>query len=213
MGGRGAGLGTGSGVPIDVRSQMDVWSYRHNPNNEDFVDAINTGVLRIQDDFPDVMNTVERVNSAELGGADSFSVLGFWDSSEKTLALNQNFTNINAMNRTYDAAVKSGYHPARGDRTGTEAVALHEMGHALTDHVAAKMGLNDLDAAAKRIVDAAYRASPGAGNGKKWAGTISGYAQENNAECIAEAVADYYCNGSKAAAASKAIMEQLRRYR
>lgn len=34
---------------------------------------------------------------------------------------------------------------------------------------------------------------------------------ENNAKCIAEAVADFYCNGSKARKESKAIMSELKR--
>lgn len=47
---------------------------------------------------------------------------------------------------------------------------------------------------------------------KAWAGKISGYAQDSWAECVAEAVSDYYCNGSKAHANSKAIMAELRKY-
>ena len=41
---------------------------------------------------------------------------------------------------------------------------------------------------------------------------ISGYAQKNYAECVAEAVADYYCNGKKASKASRLIMDELRAY-
>ncbi len=215
MGGRGGDSGLslpeGSGANVNVISTEDVWSYRHNPDNEDFVDAINTGAARIQDDFRDLMNTVSVVAAAELGGLDRTQTLGFYDPDDKTVALNINYTNIDKMNKTYDDGVSSGYHPGRGDRSGTEAVALHELGHALTDHIATKMGLN-FDKAAKQIVDSAYKASRGRGGTLAWAGTISGYAQHDNAECIAEAVADYYCNGNSAAKASIAIMNELRKY-
>lgn len=75
------------------------------------------------------------------------------------------------------------------------------------------MGAASLDDAAKQIVDNAYKSSKGNGGTKAWAGKISGYAQENNAECIAEAVCDWYCNGNKAASQSKAIMTELKKWR
>lgn len=213
FGGRGAsggpGLGGGSGKPIDIKSETDVWSYRHRSGNEPFVDAINTGVRTVQNDFPDIMDSVNSVNSAELGGADKTQTLGFY--GQGRVALNQNYTNIEKMNSVYDASIKSGHHPSRGNKSGTEAVAIHEMGHAVTEHLAAKLGAKDLDGAAKKIVDRAYKTSNGKGGTKAWAGKISGYAQENNAECIAEAFADYYCNGKKASAQSKAIITEMKR--
>ena len=218
MGGRGSGsggpsLGGGSGENVNIKSQTDIWTYRHRQNNEPFVDAINTGVRTIQNDFPDVMDTVSSVNAAKLGGSDNQHTLGFYSPSDKSLGMNTNFTDIDKMNRVYDRSVSSKFHPSRGNKTGTEAVALHEMGHALTDHIGKKIGAADLDDAAKRIVDNAYKASGGKGGTKKWAGLISKYAQQNNAECIAEAVADFYCNGNKATNQSKAIMAELRKYK
>lgn len=125
--------------------------------------------------------------------------------------LNQNFTNVDKMNSVYDNGVAQGFHPSRGDRTGTEAVALHEMGHAVTDHIAQRGWGTDIDSAAKTIVDYAYEGSNGKGGTKKWAGKISKYAQKNNAECVAEAFADYYCNGNKAKRQSKAIVQEAMR--
>lgn len=209
----GESLKKGSGKNVNIVNETDVWSYRHNPDNAPFVDEINTGVLAVQDDFKDVMETVYHVNAAELGGLDKQSTLGYWDPMNKTLALNQNFTDVDKMNKVYDESVKSGYHPGRGDKTGTQAVALHEMGHALTDHIAQKMGVASLDDAAQQIVNAAYKASHATGGTKAWAGKISGYAQESYAECVAEAVADYYCNGNNASAVSKAIMSQMNKYK
>lgn len=216
FGGRGASSGgeslsTGSGKPINIKSETDVWSYRHNPNNEPFVDSINSSVRGIADDFPGLMDDVQEVNTAELGGADKTGTLGFY--GDGRIALNQNYTDVDKMNRVYDSAVKSGYHPSRGNKNGTEAVAYHEAGHALTDSIAKKMGAKDLDAASKKIVDDAYKASGGKGGTKAWAGKISGYAQESYAECVAEAVADWYCNGKKASLNSKAIMTELKKYR
>ena len=211
FGGRGGGsdLTLGSGKSINIKSEMDVWSYRHNPDNEPFVDAINTSVARMQEDFKDVMETVYHVNAAELGGADKKNTLGFYGNGR--VSLNRYYTNMEAMNETYDLGVKSGYHPSRGNKSGVEAVSFHEMGHALTDHLVKKLGAKDLDHAAKSIVESAYKAMGYKGGTKKFAGKISVYATENYAECVAEAVADHYCNGSKAAAESKAIMKEMRK--
>ena len=44
------------------------------------------------------------------------------------------------------------------------------------------------------------------------ASKISGYARSSNAEAIAEAISDCYCNGSKAKAESKAIKSVIDKY-
>lgn len=216
MGGRGSSgpsLSDGSDKNINIIGETDVWTYRHNPNNEPFVDAINSGARRIHEDFPGMMEAVQNVSASELGGADKMGVLGYYSELDKTVAVNENYTDIDKMNRVYDRAVSEGYHPARGNLSGTEAVTLHEMGHALTAYAAKQMGALSLDAAAKQIVKAAYKASKGRGGTKAWAGKISGYAQDSYAECVAEAVADYYCNGANASAQSRAIMDELFKYR
>jgi len=216
MGSRGSSgpsLSDSSGKDVNIVNEMDVWSYRHNPDNEPFVDAINSGARRIHEDFPGMMDAVENVSASELSGADKMGVLGYYSELDKTVAINENYTDIDKMNQVYDHSVSEGYHPGRGDKSGTEAVTLHEMGHALTAYVAKQMGVPNLDAAAKRIVNAAYKASNGRGGTKAWAGKISGYAQDSYAECIAEAVADYYCNGANASAQSRAIMQELFKYR
>lgn len=213
FGGNGAGgpsLGGGSGKPIDIQSRMDVWSYRHNQNNEPFVDAINDSIRTIENDFPGVMNSVYEVNAAKFGGEDNTHTLGAYGGGE--LMVNQNYTDIGKMNAVYDKAVAAGYHPSRGNKSGTEAVTLHEAGHALTDSLITATGSKDIDGAAKKIVDGAYKSSKGKGGTTKWAGGISKYAQESNAECIAEAVADWYCNGNKASSQSKAIMNEIKKY-
>lgn len=209
--GGGRGLGGSPGGNVNVQSQLDVWSYRHNPNNEPFVDQINESVRQMEGDFPGLMSEVSAVNAATLGGADAETVLGFYSTGDRSVNMNTNYTDPNKMNMVYDDSVKSGFHPPRGDKTGTQAVTYHETGHALTGVLADRMGISDFDQASKQIVDNAYRTSGGKGGTHKWAGGISGYAQESNAECIAEACADWYCNGGKAKPQSKAIMAEMRR--
>ena len=202
FGGRGSSsdgesLASGSGKPVNIISETDVWTYRHNPNNAPYVDSINSSVREMSDDFPSLMrDTVNSVDTVEFGGADKTGTLGIY--GDGRVGLNSNYTNIEKMNAVYDKGVQKGYHPGRGNKNAVEAVTYHEMGHALTDNIAQKMGVKNLDASSKRIVEDAYKASGGKGGTKAWAGKISGYAQENFAECVAEAVADYYCNGSKA---------------
>ena len=208
---RGKALAKGSGENVNIVNETDVWTYRHRADNEPFVDAINTAARTISDDFSGLMDMVQVVAAAELGGKDKIQTLGYF--SGETVAINQNYTNIDKMNRVYDEAVSSGFHPSRGSKTGTEAVTLHELGHALNAYAQKKMGSGNFDAAAQRIVREAYKATNGKGGTFKWAGGISGYAQKNYAECIAEAVADYYCNGNKATPESRAIMDVLRKYR
>lgn len=217
FGGRGSSSGgaslpgKGKGLsPNSISKEVDVWSYRHNKNNEPFVDAMNSAARTMSDDFPGLMDTVEYVNAGTLKGAASRNVLGYYGNGR--VALNTNYTNVDKMNSVYDSAVKSGYHPSRGNKSGTEAVMYHEMGHALTDHLKAKVGASNLDTASKKIVNDAYKASNGKGGTLAWAGKISGYAKESFAECVAEAVSDWYCNGNKAKSQSKAIMKQLKSY-
>lgn len=213
MGSRGGSSGMGgSGGMVNIVDTEDVWSYRHNANNEPFVDAINEGARKIQNDFQGLMVDVDQVVAAELGGNDKYTTLGFYAPSMKTVAINRFFTDIDKMNATYDAAARSGFHPSRGELSGTEAVTLHELGHALSDHVAKKMGLPGLHEASRKLFEDAYRATKGKGKYKDWAGQISGYARENYAETVAEAVADYYCNGQNAHANSRAIMRELMKY-
>lgn len=202
--------GGGSGENINIVDTQDIMSYRKGSDSKmEFGGEIMTGVERIYDDYPDI--GVEQIQAAKLGGQDNISTLGYYDG--KNVAINQNYTDINKMNSVYDAAVQQGFHPSRGDKSGTEAVTIHEMGHALADHIGKKMGAKDIDAASKKIVKQAYKNSGASGGTLAFAAEISGYAQKNFAECVAEAVADYYCNGSKASGSSKAIMAVIEQYK
>ena len=214
FGGRGSSGGAGGGLPMSKRGlsrssiakEVDVWSYRHKKDNQPFVDSMNTAARNIQKDFPGIMEDVREVNAGTLKGAAARNVLGYY--GDGRVALNTNYTDVKKMNDTYDAAVKSGYHPSRGSKTGTEAVMYHEMGHAVSDHIAKKQKWGNLDNASKKIVDEAR----GKSDAKTVANKISGYAKESYAECVAEAFADYYCNGSKATKESKAIVKTAKKY-
>lgn len=219
FGGRGASsggdsLGDGKDKKVHISKEKDVWSYRHKSGNEPFADAINSAARTMENDFPGLMSdTVEVVNATTFKGSDAVHILGVYSPTNKSVGINTNYTNIEKMNNTYDAGVKAGYHPSRGNKTGTEAVTFHELGHALTDHVGVKMGANGFNDAAKKIVNNAYNNSKGKGGTAAFAAKISGYAKESYAECIAEAVSDWYCNGNKASNSSKAIMKELKKYK
>lgn len=208
----GPSLGGGGGGSVDIVDEVDIWSYRDGDKNLDYFAEVIEGVREINEDFPGVMDeTISVVNATTFGGMDAVQTLGVYSAGSKSVGINTNYTDVNKMNRVYDKAVADGYHPSRGNKSGTEAVTLHEMGHGLTDHLAKKMGEKSLDSASKKIVDKAYKNSGAKGGTLAWAKTISGYAAESNAECIAEAVSDWYCNGNKASSASKAIMSEIRR--
>ena len=209
----GGSLGGGGGAPASVTETTDIWSYRHNKNNAPFVDAINSGLRSMDNDFPGFASGINTVDAVKMSGADNDSTLGFWSPATKQLAMNVNYTDVNKMNNVMDSAKQSGLHPSRGNKTGTEAVALHEAGHALTDKLAADNGFASLHAFSADVVKKAYKQSGMKGGNRGFAGTISKYATKNYAECVAEAVTDWYCNGNKAANASKLIMAEIKKYK
>jgi hypothetical protein len=82
----------------------------------------------------------------------------------------------------------------------------------LTAAIGAKQGWGNIDQSATKIVNEA-RASTKHRGVVKMANAISRYASSSNAECIAEALSDYYCNGKKAKSESKAIVNVLKKYK
>lgn len=213
----GNGMGGGGGrrrgrVSVNVQNATDVWNFRHQQTNIPFVDSINSGLRTLDNDFPGFADGINTVDAVTLKGRGKNTVLGYWDSQSKQLGMNTNYTDVQKMNTIMDDAAKSGFHPSRGGKTGTEAVALHEGGHALTDFLAQKHGKAGLHELSQEVVEKAMKATNAKGGAKAFAGTISGYAKTNYAECVAEAVADWYCNGSKASNSSKAIISVLKTY-
>lgn len=145
---------------------------------------------------------INQFQLAKVSGA-----LAYYD-SDGNIAMNERYMNSRGMNSAYDAAVASGFHPSRGSKSGLQAVASHEYGHALSDFAAKKMGARSLEEASRTIVERA-RAKTNHKTNLAFASKISGYAKYNFAECVAEAVSDWYCNGSKAAKESRAVMAVL----
>ena len=128
------------------------------------------------------------------------------------IAINSKYLNSKKMNDAYQRCVESGFHPKSGSKTGMEAVVAHELGHALTDMAGAKMGVKGgIDASSKAIVNEARKQTKHRGV-VEMASKISGYARSSNAEAIAEAVADVYCNGKKARSESRAIVNVMNKY-
>lgn len=126
------------------------------------------------------------------------------------IAINKKYLDSKTMNDAYKRCVESGFHPSSGSKSGMEAVVAHELGHALNDVIGSKMG-SDIDKSAKTIVNEAMK-NKKRKDVNKFTSKISGYAKQSNAEAIAEAVSDVYCNGKKAKAESRAIVDVMNKY-
>lgn len=210
FGGRGSGSGKGGGDllgrpgntgPIsDVRDMISERGKRQ----EETDDVLSVG--RRMTGLYGGESAVNQFQLAKVGGG----TMAYYD-ADGNLAMNEKYMNADGMNRAYDAAVKNGFHPSRGNMSGIQAVAAHEYGHALTDLAAQRMGLGGfggIEEASRQIVERARKKTRQRTN-MNFAGKISGYAQYNFAECVAESVSDWYCNGSSAKKESRAVMAVL----
>lgn len=140
------------------------------------------------------------------------NALAYYDGSG--IAINNSYLNSERMNKAMKQCAESGFHPSMGNKTGMEAVVAHELGHALTDMVGVKMGNKqwlDFEKTSAAIVTEARKQTKHRGV-VQMASKISGYATHSNAEAIAEAIADCYCNGKKAKSESKAIKSVVDSY-
>lgn len=211
MGGRGSSSGgegwlnSGGGTsvnPIDITSLV---SAREGQRTE--VDETLQTFKDMNDEYGYV---VDDLQLATLTGADNVA-LAYYDGSN--IAFNQAYFDKAKMESVYADTVKAGYHPSQGNKTALQAVASHEIGHALTDKVIAKMGskLGKQDGA-EAILKEAQKQVGRRGKLAKMASQISGYAKESARECIAEAFADVYCNGGKAKKESISIVNVMDKY-
>lgn len=192
----------GSGLkPGDIISTTSLISERGRSQQE--VDDTLT-VLR------DVYNQYGTTIDTEVADIKPGSgVMGYYDG--KNIAINKEYFDTDYMNKAYAEGVKSGWHPSNGNKSGMEAVIAHEYGHALTNEVGKAMGVSGIDNIATRIVNEAKKGSGHKGV-VQLASKISRYATTSNAEAIAEAFSDVYCNGSKAKKESKAIINVINKY-
>lgn len=206
-GGKRGGRQKGGVNPNDIVSTRDLISERE--SQQEAVDATLT-VLR--DLYEEYGVTADQIQLAKLKGSKAMGVLGYSDGYN--VAINEKYFNSKAMDSAYEASVKSGFHPSNGDKTGLQAVVAHEMGHRITEVVSTKLGnrqVLDMESTSRQIVTEARKQTNHRGNiifGSK----ISGYSTHSNAETIAEAVSDVYCNGKKAKAESKAVVSVLKKY-
>lgn len=195
--------GGGGLNPGDIVSERDMITERHaSPSIDD--------VLQVSAEL-----TAEYGDNVLLDGfaiaelKDGSTAIAYYDGSK--IAMNQEYLDANAMKSAYDACVASGFHPGYGKRTPTEAVAAHEYGHAMTDAVGKAMGVYGIDTVAKRIVEEARKGSKHRGI-VQFASAISTYATQSNAEAVAEAFSDVFCNGKKAKSESRAIVDVMNKY-
>ena len=137
------------------------------------------------------------------------NALAYYDGAG--IAINKKYLDSKKMDDVYKECVKTGFHPSSGNKTGMEAVVAHELGHSLNDMIGAKMGGIGIDKSADDIVKEAKKQTKHRGV-VQMASKISGYATHSNAEAVAEAVADVYCNGNKAKAESRAIYNVMQKY-
>lgn len=142
-------------------------------------------------------NTISRavLATADLGK----DALGACDGT--TVYMSKRYvSNVKGMTDAMKIAEEQGFHPKLNGKSGAEAVTAHELGHYLVEQT---------KTSARTIV---YNAGKSIGvKGNKMASGISGYARYNYDETIAEAVADVYCNGSKASRNSIAITKEIKR--
>ena len=201
-GGRRGGI-TGGLKPDDILSTSNLLI------DTKLDDVTRKEVTKTLKDFQDEYGlSYENTRIAKL--KPKSNALAYYDGDG--IAINAKYLNSKKMNDAYQRCVESGFHPKSGSKTGMEAVVAHELGHALTDMAGAKMGVKGgIDASSKAIVNEARKQTKHRGV-VQMASKISGYARSSNAEAIAEAVADVYCNGKKARSESRAIVNVMNKY-
>ena len=207
MGGRGASssgrYGGGGGLsPADILSTNSFVSERHNYDiSNDVLDVFKN----VNEEYGYVIGDIL---VAKIKGKGN-NTMAYYDGTN--IGFNEAYASTKVLNKAYADCVKSGFHPSNGNKSPAEAVASHELGHALTDAVGKKMGVLDIDRASDRIVKEAKKQTGHRGV-VQMAKKISTYATHSNAEAIAEAFSDVYCNGKKAHKESKAIVDVINSY-
>ena len=201
-GSSGAG-GVTSGVnPANIKNERDLVSERE--RKQQAVDSVLTAARYIDEEYG---VDVSKYIIADFAGKDT-STLACTDGN--MVVFNNTYFDEEKMAAAYDACVESGFHPSRGNKSGIEAVASHEDAHVLVAEAGKKLGMTGytIPAASDKIVRRAMKAT-GYRSFKEFSGKISGYAKTNASECVAEAFADVYCNGSKASKESQAVVNEL----
>ena len=200
---RRGGKGGTSGGNIQVDKTTSLISERERKKAE--VDLTLTVLRDVEKQYNVILEDVQ------LATISKGNAMAYYDAGGN-LAVNEKYFDNQVMDAAYDRCVQSGFHPRRGKKTGMEAVVAHEMGHRLTDIAGIKDGRGNwaIDSVANDIVRRAAKSLGMTHDNLR--SRVSGYATQNNAECVAEAFADVYCNGSRASKASRAIVSELNKF-
>lgn len=205
-GGKGGSDWVGGGGSIDSANIIDTTSLiSARERNQVEVDEMLQTSKDILEEYGFVAYDFQL---ATITGSDA-NTMAYYDGTN--IAFNKAYFNKAKMEGAYESCVKSGFHPSQGNKTAIQAVASHELGHALTDVVGSRMRGVKGDTA-NAILKEAQKQGKFKGTLADMAGKISGYAKYNPRECIAEAFADVYCNGSKAHKESQAIVGVMNKY-
>lgn len=206
FGGRGASSGGGATGGLSGADILDTRSLiSEREGNQALVDETLAVFSDVYDEYG---SQVEDIQLATLKAGSN--ALAYYDANGN-IAINEQYFNSGAMDAAYARCVASGFHPSNGSKTAMQAVVAHELGHKLTADVGAKLGqagFSNIDSAATHIVNQAR----GKTSAKAFRAKISGYAKKNDAETVAEAFSDVFCNGSKAKSESRAIVNVLNGY-
>lgn len=208
FGGRGASSGGGRQGSAKGLKESDILSTTSLISEREGQQVAVDEVLTVSQDFLNEFGvTADDWLVAEIDP--SAGALAYAD-HYGTIGINKSYFGDGKMNNVYAETVASGFHPSNGNKTALQAVTAHEMGHRLNGVIATKTGGN-FDAVATNIVNDARKSTKHRGV-VQMASKISKYATYSNAEAIAEAVSDYYCNGKKAKAESRAIVGAIKKY-
>ena len=232
MGGRGGGSGRGSSA-LDTKDVGELRQYmqdHYSVTVHSSADKVDFGVLRsaageleeLLKEFPQAA-----IGIHELNGSESRSNAYASASLSGKLQLNPKMMGDQAkLDQSYENDVRVKWHP---DGTSSVHIASHEIGHLLESALVFKNitqtgyygTMNRINAwnkhrFATKVVGEAARAAKKTAVGKgltndQLVAQISRYATKNRSEAMAEAVADYRANGSRAKPLSQAIWKILKR--
>ena len=209
MGGRGSfsKSNTGAVKANQVRRTEDMIVMRGEKQAE--VDQVLQVLREVSDRYG---INVEQAQVAYLTPSQA-NVMAYYDSNGN-LAVNATHFDAAKMTQAYDICTQNGFHPDRGNRTGLEAVAAHEIGHRLTDVAGERAGYGSwaISKTSDEIINNAMRSMGYTGSQESFRSRISGYGAQSNHEAIAEAFSDVFCNNINARQESVAIVNALNRF-
>lgn len=143
-------------------------------------------------------------SSKGVGGSTGFFKEGFGDTAltvgatvKMNIALSKD---VNSYNRYAESGANDGHFKSFGDKSGAFYVGVHELGHFVFENVRNAMGVREymeFESTMRNPLPLYYD------------GEISGYATTSYHEQVAEAFADYYCNGENASNHNKTLVKTL----